>query len=172
MGIEIVRIDDRLVHGQIVQGWLKVVDVNFILVVSDAVALDEMQQVLLSMAVPSGIGFKASSVEVASADILNNVYEDKKVMALFSNPCDIVRVLNSGVKLKSVNIGGMHYVHGKRQLLCNLSVDDRDVFCLADIYKRGIELEGRLLPNDDRTDLSKIIIEEENKINSQGTCNG
>ena len=53
MPIELVRIDDRLVHGQIVQGWLKVIDINKIVVVSDAVANDRMQQMLLAMAVPS-----------------------------------------------------------------------------------------------------------------------
>ena len=55
MPIELVRIDDRLVHGQIVQGWLKVIDINKIVVVSDAVANDRMQQMLLAMAVPSSV---------------------------------------------------------------------------------------------------------------------
>jgi PTS system mannose-specific IIB component len=168
VAIEIVRIDDRLVHGQIVQGWLKTVDVNFILVVSDAVARDDMQQMLLSMAVPSGVGIKISDVETAAKDILNNDYADKKTMALFSTPCDILRLLDKGVDIKSVNVGGMHYVHGKRQLLANLSVDDRDVYCMAEIHKRGIELEGRILPGDERLDLSKLIMEEESKINHQG----
>ncbi|MBQ4178803.1 MAG: PTS sugar transporter subunit IIB, partial [Elusimicrobia bacterium] len=51
MAIKIVRIDDRLIHGQIVQGWLKTVEVDKILIISDEVANDEMQQILLSMAV-------------------------------------------------------------------------------------------------------------------------
>ena len=55
MAIEVVRIDDRLIHGQIVQGWLKVIQVDKILLVSDEVASDKMQQILLSMAMPSTV---------------------------------------------------------------------------------------------------------------------
>ena len=75
MTIKVVRIDDRLIHGQIVQGWLKLIQIDKILVVSDEVAKDEMQKVLLSMAVPSNIKLFIKNIKDASCDISNNVYE-------------------------------------------------------------------------------------------------
>ncbi len=159
MAIKIVRIDDRLIHGQIVQGWLKTVDVDKILIVSDEVANDEMQQVLLSMAVPSSVKLVIKNIKDASYEIANEVYENDNLMILFSNPQDIVRMIDSGIKFQSINIGGMHYAHGKKQLLTNLSVDKNDVEAFLKLINCGIELETRALPQDDRynavTDIQK-----------------
>ena len=159
MTIKIVRIDDRLIHGQIVQGWLKTIDIDKILIVSDEVANDEMQQVLLSMAVPSSVKLVIKSIKDASYEIANEVYEKDNLMILFSNPQDIVKMIDNGIKFQSINIGGMHYAHGKKQLLSNLSVDRNDVEAFLKLINCGIELETRALPQDDRynavTDIQK-----------------
>ena len=159
MTIKIVRIDDRLIHGQIVQGWLKTIDVDKILIVSDEVANDEMQQVLLSMAVPSSVKLVIKSIKDASYEIANEVYEKDNLMILFSNPQDIVKMIDNGIKFQSINIGGMHYAHGKKQFLSNLSVDRNDVEAFLKLINCGIELETRALPQDDRynavTDIQK-----------------
>lgn len=159
MTIKIVRIDDRLIHGQIVQGWLKTINVDKILIVSDEVANDEMQQVLLSMAVPSSVKLVIKNIKDASYEIANEVYEKDNLMILFSNPQDIVKMIDNGIKFQSINIGGMHYAHGKKQLLSNLSVDKNDVEAFLKLIGCGIELETRALPQDDRynavTDIQK-----------------
>jgi PTS system mannose-specific IIB component len=160
MPIELVRIDDRLVHGQIVQGWLKVIQINKIVVVSDAVAADQMQQMLLMMAVPSSVELEIKTVEDASKDALSGKYDKPKTMLLFTNPSDVLRMIERKVDLKSVNVGGMHFTSGKRQLLCNLSVDEQDIEALINIHRKGIEIEGRVLPADDRVDVSQVIERE------------
>lgn len=160
MGIEVIRIDDRLIHGQIVQGWLKTVFVNRILVVSNEVAGDEMQKALLSMAVPSTVELSIKNIKDASSEIINNVYEKEKVMILFSNPCDIVKMMDNGVKFHSVNVGGMHFIHGKKQLLSNVSVDTNDIKAFLKLISCGIELESRILPNDERHSISDTIKKE------------
>ena len=160
MGIEVIRIDDRLIHGQIVQGWLKTVFVNRILVVSNEVAGDEMQKALLSMAMPSTVELSIKNIKDASSEIINNVYEKEKVMMLLSNPCDIVKMIDNGVKFNSINVGGMHFVHGKKQLLSNVSVDSNDVKAFLKLISCGIELESRILPNDERHNISDTIKKE------------
>ena len=159
MAIEVVRIDDRLIHGQIVQGWLKVVEVNKILLISNEVAEDKMQQILLSMAMPSNIKLVIKNIKDASYELSNDVYDKDKLMILFSNPQDIVKVLENGVKFKSVNVGGMHFSHGKTQILKNLSVDKQDVISFMKLIENNIELESRILPSDERHN----IIEDINK---------
>lgn len=159
MAIEVVRIDDRLIHGQIVQGWLKVVEVNKILLISNEVAEDKMQQILLSMAMPSNVKLVIRNIKDASYELSNDVYDKDKLMILFSNPQDIVKVLENGVKFKSVNVGGMHFSHGKIQILKNLSVDKQDVISFLKLIENNIELESRILPSDERHN----IIEDINK---------
>jgi len=160
MTIELVRIDDRLIHGQIVQGWLKSVSIDRILVVSDEVAVDKMQCVLLSMAVPGSVKLSIKTIKDAAMEIINNVYENEKTMILLSNPQDIVKLIDCGVKFKSINIGGMHFVRGKKQLLQNVSVDENDIKALIKLISLGIELENRALPHDERNDISLIIKKE------------
>ena len=150
MAIEVVRIDDRLIHGQIVQGWLKVIQVDKILLISDEVAEDKMQQILLSMAMPSDVKLVVKNVKDASYELLNDVYDKDKLMVLFSNPQDIVKVLDNGFKFKSINVGGMHFTHGKVQILKNLSVDKEDIISFMKLIENGIELEARILPSDER----------------------
>lgn len=150
MAIEVVRIDDRLIHGQIVQGWLKVVQVNKILLISDEVANDSMQQILLSMAMPSTVELVVKNIKDASYELLNDVYDKDKLMVLFSNPQDVVKVFDNGIKFMSINVGGMHFTHGKTQILKNLSVDKNDVISFMKLIEKGVELETRILPSDER----------------------
>jgi len=166
--IKVVRIDDRLVHGQIVQGWLKTIQVDKILVVSDEVANDEMQQVLLSMAVPSSVKLIIKNIKDASYEISNDVYEKDNLMILFSNPQDIVKLIKNGIKFQSVNIGGMHFVHGKKQLLPNLSVDKTDIEAFLKLIECGIELETRALPQDERYNAINDIQQEAKNLGING----
>lgn len=157
MAIEVVRIDDRLIHGQIVQGWLKVIEVNKILLISDEVADDKMQQILLSMAMPSNVQLVMKNIKDASYELSNDVYDKDKLMVLFSNPQDIVKMLENGVKFKSINVGGMHFSHGKTQILKNLSVDKQDVISFLKLIENNIELESRILPADERHNIMEDI---------------
>ena len=168
MTIKVIRIDDRLIHGQIVQGWLKTVQIDKILIVSDEVANDEMQQILLSMAVPSSVKLVIKSIKDASYEILNDVYEKDELMILFSNPQDIVRVIDNGIKFQSVNIGGMHYSHGKKQILPNLSVDEKDVKAFLRLIENGVELESRALPQDERYNAVRDIQNEARNLGING----
>jgi PTS system mannose-specific IIB component len=157
VAIEVVRIDDRLIHGQIVQGWLKVIEVNKILLISDEVAGDKMQQILLSMAMPSNVQLVIKNIKDASYELSNDVYDKDKLMILFSNPQDIVKMLDNGVKFKSINVGGMHFSHGKTQILKNLSVDKQDVISFLKLIENNIELESRILPADERHNIMEDI---------------
>ena len=157
MPIILVRIDDRLIHGQIVEGWLKTIKVNHIVVVSDQVAQDRMQQVLLNMAAPGNIKVSSLSVEDAAKKIKINAFGDDRVLLLLSSAGDLLRLVKLGIKFDSVNVGGMHFTKGKKQLLRNLCVDDNDYVDLMEIAANGIALEGRVLPADEKIDIVEVL---------------
>lgn len=160
MAIVLVRIDDRLIHGQVVEGWLKTIRANHIIIVSDEVARDRMQQTLLAMAVPSSICVTSLSVDDAASAIRRNQFDNDRVLLLLSRPADVMRLLEQGVALSSVNVGGMHFAPGKRQLLRNLCVDNEDVRALRYISCRNVELDGRVLPSDERIDVFEVLKKE------------
>ena len=164
MPIVLARIDDRLIHGQIVQGWLKNISVEKILVASDMAAADMLSQTLMAMALPENISLDVKTVDKAAAAIVSGEYEKYKTMLLVSSPSDILRIIEKGADIKSVNVGGMHFTAGKKQLASNICVDNKDICDLHNMYLKGIEIEGRILPLDERTNIIPIVEAEYQKI--------
>jgi PTS system mannose-specific IIB component len=150
MPIVLIRVDDRLVHGQIVQGWLKNFDVDTVLVVSDSAASDKTQQILMGMALPSFIRLDVKTLKDATASLLSGEYNKENIIVLVTQPSDVVYMLDRGLKVKSLNIGGMHFISGKKQIMDNICVNNEDFETLKQIYSRGIEIEGRVLPDDEK----------------------
>jgi PTS system mannose-specific IIB component len=157
MTIVLARIDDRLVHGQVVEGWLRIIKASCIIIASDEVAKDTMQQALLSMAVPNDISVASYTIDETAGKLKNGELNEEKILILFSNPKDVLRLLNHGISIKSLNVGGMHYMPGKKQILQTLSVDEKDISALISINDMGVELEGRVLPGDDKVNVSEVI---------------
>lgn len=127
MQIGLARIDDRLIHGQVATRWTKETNVTRIIVVSDEVAADTVRKTLLTQVAPPGV--TAHVVDVAKMiRVYNNPkYAGERVMLLFTNPTDVERIVEGGVKITSVNIGGMAFRQGKTQVNNAISVDEKDI---------------------------------------------
>lgn len=153
MKINLVRIDDRLIHGQVATVWAKEANAGRIIICSDEVAKDEIRKTLLLQVGPPGI--KVSVVEIAKAiRVYNNPkYENDTVFFLFTCPQDIVRMVEGGVPIKSVNIGGMAFKTGKTQITKAVSVDESDITAFKKLNECGIELEIRPVATDKKVDL-------------------
>ena len=83
-----------------------------------------------------------------------------KVMLLFATPQDVLEVVEAGVELPSVNIGGMRFLEGKKMVTNFISVDEADVQCFLKLAEQGIELETRKVPADRKSDLIQQIQKE------------
>lgn len=157
MKIGLARIDDRLIHGQVATRWTKETNVNRIIVVSDEVAADKMRSTLLKQVAPPGVTAHVVDVEKAIRVYNNPQYAKDRVMLLFTNPTDVVRLVERGVDIKSVNIGGMAFRQGKTQVNNAVSVDEKDVEAFKKLNARGIELEVRKVSSDSRLKMMDLI---------------
>ncbi|MEX9251336.1 PTS mannose transporter subunit IIAB [Pseudenterobacter timonensis] len=157
MVIGLARIDDRLIHGQVATRWTKETNVRRIIVVSDEVAADTVRKTLLTQVAPPGV--TAHVVDVAKMiRVYNNPkYAGERVMLLFTNPTDVERLVENGVKITSVNIGGMAYRQGKTQVNNAVSVDEKDIEAFKKLNERGVELEVRKVSNDPRLKMMDLI---------------
>jgi PTS system mannose-specific IIB component len=157
MVIGLARIDDRLIHGQVATRWTKETNVKRIIVVSDEVAADHVRKTLLTQVAPPGV--TAHVVDVAKMiRVYNNPkYAGERVMLLFTNPTDVERVVEGGVKITSVNIGGMAFRQGKTQVNNAISVDEKDIEAFNKLNARGIELEARKVSTDQRLKMMDLI---------------
>ncbi|HDW0462257.1 TPA: PTS mannose transporter subunit IIAB [Enterobacter hormaechei subsp. xiangfangensis] len=157
MVIGLARIDDRLIHGQVATRWTKETNVQRIIVVSDEVAADTVRKALLTQVAPPGV--TAHVVDVAKMiRVYNNPkYAGERVMLLFTNPTDVERIVEGGVKITSVNIGGMAFRQGKTQVNNAISVDAKDIEAFNKLNARGIELEARKVSTDQKLKMMDLI---------------
>lgn len=148
MDIRLLRIDDRLIHGQVATTWAKSTGISRIIVVSDQVATNPLQKILLKHAAPPEI--KAHVISVSKLiEIANHpLMKDVKVMLLFTNPTDVMDSYKNGIRFEEVNIGGMKFTEGKQMITHFVSVDQEDISAFQYLDAKGIELEIRKVPGD------------------------
>jgi mannose/fructose/sorbose-specific phosphotransferase system IIB component len=145
--IVLTRIDDRLIHGQVVEGWVNFMKATWIVVADDGVASNDLQCSIMELSVPQGVKVSIRSVEEACKQVRTSAFEAERVILLFSNPADVLRALKAGFECRTLNIGGMRYAPGKRKLLNMLAVDETDMDALKEIVARGVHVDVQTVPN-------------------------
>ncbi len=168
MPILLTRIDDRLIHGQVVVGWAQTLKANHIVVVNDEIVQNDMQKFLFRMATPTDINLSMLTVTEAAGKIKQREFDDDDVIILVKTPADIVGLLKQGGKIGEVNIGGMHFGKEKVQIFDAVFVDDNDVAMLKEIDSMGVDLEVRMVPTDSKKNIMKAIEEKYYKKKGQG----
>jgi len=157
MPVIFTRIDDRLVHGQVVEGWIPFLDINEVVVVSAVAAKDDMRKTLMRLSLPEDVSLKVMDMEVAP-DYLKKAHENpRRILVLAPSPREIAELLEKGVPFESVNVGGMHYSVGKIQIGRAIFLGDADVQSLKAITARGVRLEGRGVPTDKTLDIAHML---------------
>lgn len=153
----LTRIDSRLLHGQVATAWTKATLPTRIIVVSDAVAKDNMRKKLIEQAAPPGV--KANVIPI---DKLIEISKDPrfgstKALLLFENPQDVVRVVEAGVPIKEVNVGSMAHSTGKVVVNKVLSMGTEDVVAFEKLEDLGISFDVRKVPNDSKDNMKELI---------------
>lgn len=143
--ILLTRIDDRLIHGQVVSQWCNELKPDWMLVVNDAVAKDEGEQELMNMVAPAYAQTRYLTTEEAIYT-LNHADEDQKIMILVANPEDALQLIEGGVSIKKVNIGNMDMKEGKHIVASGVAVDDKDLDAFKKMEDCGVELEIKKVP--------------------------
>ncbi|MGM0240670.1 PTS system mannose/fructose/N-acetylgalactosamine-transporter subunit IIB [Enterococcus sp. AZ103] len=152
MKIELARIDDRFIHGQVLTKWVKLRPVDRIIIVSDAVANDEMRKTLILSVAPANVKASAVTVDKMVRAYNSPRYENDSVMLLFEGPEDIVELVEKGVPLKEINVGGMRFEKDRKQITKAVSVSPKNIEAFDTLHDLGVKLELRQLPGDSSTD--------------------
>jgi len=155
--IVLSRIDDRLIHGQVVEGWVNFLKATCILVADDAVASNRLQRTIMELSVPQGLKVFIGRVEDVCERVIARTLDAERVILLFSNPRDVLRAIQDGLECPAINIGGMHYVPGKRKLIDVLAVNDEDLEALKEIAARGVKIDVQAVPTQRPRPLEKIF---------------
>lgn len=161
MGIVHVRIDDRLIHGQVAAFWCNALRVNRIMVANDKIANDDLRKSMLRMAAPPGIRTSLISLEKAANNINAGKYEGQRVLLIFESPQDAVELINLGVKLDTINVGNLAHKEGAIQIKSNIKVVEEEIEAFKKLNEMGVVLTAKMIPDDPETDfmpyLNKVL---------------
>lgn len=159
MNISVFRIDDRLIHGQIVTAWVNYADARQIVVADDKASKDEFQQTLLKMATPNSVELHILNLEEAFK-MISEGDDTKKTLLLVRGPKEALAIVDACKDLKSINVGNLNMKKGKTKVLGNLWVEASDITAFNELSKKGILTEVRAVPNDRSLDVIELLKKE------------
>ncbi|MGH7531216.1 MAG: PTS system mannose/fructose/N-acetylgalactosamine-transporter subunit IIB [Gemmatimonadales bacterium] len=147
MSVALYRIDDRLIHGQVVVGWGQPLDCTFIVLVDDEVRGSEWEQDLYRMGVPPHIEVIFASVDEAARQ-LPTWEADARVGILLVGDIDTaVALVSCSNSVKRLNIGGIHHRSGRTERLRYVYLTDEEAAQLRRLAARGIEVTAQDVPS-------------------------
>jgi len=146
MSIALYRVDDRLIHGQVVVGWGQPLDASFIVLVDDTVRASDWEQDLYRMGVPPHIEVIFASVDEALRR-LPEWEAERRVGILLTGDLDTMAALARGSnRVGKVNVGGIHHRQGRSERLRYVYLTDAEAATLRAIAARGVEVTAQDVP--------------------------
>lgn len=153
----LVRIDDRLIHGQVTVAWGTWLEPDRIVLANDEVARTPWRRDLYAGSDTLGAAVSIVTVVELADAARDQRWSDERVIAVLESPTDLLRALDAGVRVPEANVGGMHFSPGKRELLPYVYVDDGDVRALEAVAARGTVLMAQDVPQSTPIDLMELI---------------
>lgn len=155
--IKLVRIDHRLLHGQVAFAWTKSLGTNCILIANDEVAKDNLRMSALRMAAPSGVKLVIKNMEDSITALNSGVTDKYHLMIILESIKDADELTKQVPSIKNVNLGGVKTEEGKKQISMAVFVSPEEIQRLQDMNQRGIAVEVKMVPEDKGQDVMGLI---------------
>ncbi|MDR1574862.1 MAG: PTS sugar transporter subunit IIB [Treponema sp.] len=160
VAISMVRIDDRLIHGQVAIGWTKMLNATVIVVADDPVAADPVQKTVLKAATPIGVRSAILGIADAAALLTGPKLVREKVLVVVKGPAPVLDLINAGIDIKRVIIGNMRMEDGKKRITKEVAANETEWKAFRELNDRGVELIAQWLPGGDSKNFNEIIKKE------------
>jgi mannose/fructose/N-acetylgalactosamine-specific phosphotransferase system component IIB len=153
----LVRIDDRLIHGQVSVAWGSWLECDRIILVDDEIAATPWKRDLYAACDSLGTAVSVLSGAEFLEGIEADAWAPERAIVVVASPRDLVALLRGGLRVEEANVGGMHHAPGKRELLPYVYVDDEDVAAMREIVAMGVSLVARDVPQAAPADVGKLL---------------
>ncbi len=158
MSVVLYRVDERLIHGQVVVGWGAHLDPDRIVVADDALAESDWEQELYAVGVPADMSTEFVSVTGAAERLGEWKESDERVILLTRDVESMQRLASSGgLAGEHVNIGGLHHAPGRKRVLRYVFLGDEDREALQGLAERGVEVVARDVPGAKGVALDELV---------------
>jgi len=158
MSLKLTRIDDRLIHGQVILGWVPALKPDRILVANDRVAGSDWERKFYSSCVPPEVNVSFASVADTARQISGNLFQDEDVLVLLESARDTLALIDAGVPLSEVNVGGLHYREGSVELLPFVFLTHEERTALRELVKHGVTLSAQDVPSNPARIINSLVV--------------
>ncbi len=158
MAVVLARIDNRLIHGQVLEAWVPHIRADCIVVANDRVAAEPLRRTMMAAAVPRNIQVVIGSVAELREQFSNGRFAQCRVLLLFETSEDALRAHQLGFPFDTLNLGNMHAGEGKLRCSCTIALDAQDIGNLDRLEKEeGVRIVSQCVPGDRVRPWRKLI---------------
>lgn len=154
--IVLARIDDRLIHGQVITAWIKQIKAQTILIIDDDLVKNVMMQRIYKASAPTEIKLHICNFE-DGYKYLSEAEPSRDVIILVKVPQIFYDLITRGIVIKNVILGGMGSNAKRKQLVRNVFASESERMCMKNMIELGIPIVYQLVPDDKPVDISKLL---------------
>lgn len=155
--IKLVRVDHRLLHGQVAFSWTSALSADCILIANDDVVKDELRKTTMKLAQPHGVKLVIKNMEDSIAAINSGVTDKYKLLIVVESIQDAYALVKGCPQIKAINLGGTKAKEGTRNISKAVNVLPQEETLLREMIQTGIEVEIRMVPDDSRVLAEKAL---------------
>lgn len=152
--ISLVRVDNRLIHGQVVEAWLPYLKVARVVVADDEAANSELIRAAMGLAVQAAIEVKI--LPVAEVDFAALAADPVKTLVLVRDVAQLLRARERGLGGAPVNLGNVHHRADRRAVTPSVFLSQEELSGLKLLSESGVEVEARAVPNEHAVTLAEL----------------
>lgn len=156
MEVKFARIDERLVHGQVITAWAKKFSINKILVIDDEIARDPFMSQVITLSAQAGMDITILEVSKA-VEYLRNAPAKGNLMLLFKNPKPVLELSESGYVLPEVNLGNLGSSPNRKRISKNVSLSEAEAETVKAIVALGTYVYLQMVPGDPQIDVKSLL---------------
>ena len=155
--VVLARVDDRLIHGEVVSVWAPSLSVNRIVVADDAVAADKFNSRVLKALAPAGVKVNVYSVDSAAEKLKEEEIKGERIMVLAKTPITFRRLVDNGVGIKEVNLGGMGLRDERTPFIKNVSASPAEISSIKEMRTKNVRVYYQLVPEQQVIEVDEYI---------------
>lgn len=145
--ISLIRIDDRLIHGQVTTAWLRVFPADIIIIANEKISKDPMYKAIFSVAQIPGKDIVLLS-PVDAAKMIKDEKPETKFLIITPTPVDVVHLMDAGLDVDKINIGGLQNRPGTTRLAKVVYAKDEEINAFRELKKREVAMEVQMVPTE------------------------
>lgn len=152
-----IRVDARLIHGQVATMWTRKLNATRIMVIDNEIVKSDVQKMTLKTAVPRGVHLSILTSQGAAKRLKDKKYQGQRVFILVRDPKVLQDLVEQGVTLKSINVGNMSMAENARQIAKSVAVTDDDQKVFEYLASQNVDLYHQMVPNDNKQEFINLL---------------